>query len=237
MQIIILILLILGGLYFYSAPFKANVDSAVEENTTWTEERILDNPEIYISDSLRQLTELEASLEGQRLKLNTRKIELERKEKADRANLIQVEAKLEQWIQEYKAGDGEAAILSDGNEYTPKQLRGLILQADERVASIRQRLEYYPATHISVRGKINEVERALALAATERRRILDIKDRVELQIDKNSITEISNSVQGLSNTVQALSNQITPDEIALDDVLAAGSAPDEDQRFATLLAR
>ena len=237
MKVIVVVALLLCGLYFYSDPFRANVDEAVEQNTTWTDERIIDNPELFVSDSLRKLDDLEESLEAQLLGLNTRRVELDRKQAADLSNVARLDSELKDWIVAYKNSEGEDRILIEGEPFTPAQIKSLILQADERLTTINRRLEYYPSIKLSVRGKITEVEDAIVLAQTERRRILDIRDRIELQVDRDSIMEIVSTIEALSDTSIALSSQVAPNEVTLDDVLAVGGNTESDDRFEEIMSR
>ncbi|EED33600.1 hypothetical protein NOR53_871 [gamma proteobacterium NOR5-3] len=225
--------------YLISDPFKTQVDAAIEDNTTWTDQKIIDDPANYLVWSEKELQSIESKLKAQKLTLRTKLNSLEKNQKSDQLLVSQTESKLGDWKDSYRsmvsaANDADGGKISE--PYTLDQLKSLILQADARIRLTNTRLEAYVPSILEIEGRIAEIDEHLHQVGTSIEEVGSIKARIDINASVTDYQGLLASVESLVTTVESLDDITTPDAISLDAALAADRKLESDRLFDDIIA-
>ena len=237
MKIVIVVLAFLvGGFYFLSDPFRAHVDEVYENQTAWTDERILSNPQLFLRDAERQIREAEGKLRAQRLSFATQLEGFKRKEASDRQLKSELTAKLSSLKKDYQdiADKGYQTASADG--FSQEQMKSLIIQAHTRIQSLSRREGAYATAKLSAEAKIASIDKHLSDISLEYARLSEIQDQISIALAGEDVSKLVDTVNAVVDSTLGLEQNLAPDQISIEDILALDRSPNDDQLFDEIMS-
>lgn len=229
--LVVVIGIALAVFYLVSDPFRTRMDTLVEDQTTWTDENIAQDPEGYLRWSLREFDSIEQALRGRQVNLRTQQNSLQRRQEADALQLGAVRTKLDELRAAYRAADGANRWPATVGDLSVSQdeLRTLILDADGRIVRLTENERRYGPAVRKVEADLNRVDETLGNLRERRTEVGRQLEQLKLETTITGLGDMNDRINALLDTSRALRSE--PQTISLDDLLIEDSGAVQQRRF------
>jgi chromosome segregation ATPase len=229
--LVVVIGIALAVFYLVSDPFRTRMDTLVEDQTTWTDENIAEDPEGYLRWSLREFDSIEQALRGRQVNLRTQQNSLQRRQEADALQLGAVRTKLDELRAAYRAADGANRWPATVGDLSVSQdeLRTLILDADGRIVRLTENERRYGPAVRKVEADLNRVDETLGNLRERRTEVGRQLEQLKLETTITGLGDMNDRINALLDTSRALRSE--PQTISLDDLLIEDSGAVQQRRF------
>ncbi len=236
--ILLLAVIVFGGAYLVSDPFRTKVNAIFKSATTWTDENIAKNPQGYLQWALAEFDGLEDALRGRRVGLRAQLNSLQRKQEADARQAQIVHERLQDLKSAYRtAADANAfPVTLNGLRADEDEMRQLIIEADQRLELYARNARHYELALPRTKSDLQRVESALDALRDRRGEVSRQLQQVQVDAALSDIEGIDDRINALLDSTRSIASE-AGQTLRLDDVLLENPSELDRRRFEEIMRR
>ncbi len=221
--VVVFIVFLATIFYFWSDPFKAKVDKAVLQATSWTPENIQKDPVGYLTWAKNECNVLSQKLEAREIALKTKENEYKR-------NLLEKESELVSYSGLLTEAKTTFVTASAARSF-PVLLRNIQLseaQLKTKIVEAYQQIELINKAVPAIKNTIQMLQQQLAAVESRKAEIAGLSKKIgsdielaKLKTDTAGLANLSNEFTSILDTTSAV---INPENIPSINEMAAMTA-------------
>lgn len=234
--LVVLAVIAVAVLYFWSDPFQARVDNAARQASQWTPENIQKDPVGYLSWALKETENTGNKLSASSLGLRTQLNQLNRELTANQADRENYSKLLDDAKALYRTSLEKNTWPADlrGSALTEEQLKAAIVEANDKVVLIDELITTYSKARSVVERKQVQLEQK-SHEVTK----LTNKLKTDLEVAKvnksvEGIGAINDQVAAIMDTANALVEQQAAG-VSLEDLVTPTGKQRVDAEFEKIM--
>ena len=195
------IIICLAVFYFISDPFSTKIDTQIENVTTWSPDRIQENPSGYFKWNLKRVQETITKIKSTQISINMKKAALEKKQIKKMKEYDDYKKTIDGAIAVYKLNNATFPLNFGDKLYSKEGFTALLEQLDARVSSLKKVKSVITKTLALYNKELEKLNISLNKAISVNEDLTAKIETVQLNGSSNELDAIQSNISSIENII------------------------------------